>query len=125
MKTAVWSKEGGFSLFSHIPANRIYKWNAGEGVSGYVERSGSCGAATVADRYGGWTINGSNDLVFKSNGDLHLTDPPFGPSGSFEDREKAAVRGLYRVEPVNLCSTWPGARTLRPCSSPEAEVSIE
>ena len=33
---------------------------------------------TLVDRYEGKRINSPNDVVFKSNGDLYFTDPPFG-----------------------------------------------
>jgi gluconolactonase len=33
---------------------------------------------TLVDRFDGKRINSPNDLVFKSNGDLYFTDPPFG-----------------------------------------------
>jgi len=33
---------------------------------------------TLADRYEGKRFNSPNDLVFKSNGDLYFTDPPYG-----------------------------------------------
>lgn len=127
----VWSQEGGFWLFSDIPANRVYKWKAGDGVSVYLERSGYSGVVpftgkepgsngltfdregrlvlcrhgdrqiarleqdgqltVMADSYDGHRFNSPNDLVFKSNGDLYFTDPPFGLPGGFDDPEKAAV----------------------------------
>lgn len=38
---------------------------------------------TLADRYLGKRINSPNDLVYRSNGDLYFTDPPFGlPQGA-------------------------------------------
>lgn len=33
---------------------------------------------TLVDRYQGKRLNSPNDLVFKSNGDLYFTDPPYG-----------------------------------------------
>ena len=33
---------------------------------------------TLADRYKGKRFNSPNDGVFKSNGDLYFTDPPYG-----------------------------------------------
>jgi gluconolactonase len=133
----VWHKGGGYLLFSDIPANRVYKWKPGEGVSLFLANSGYSGAApfagkepgsngltldeqgrlvlcrhgdrqigrlepdgtisTVADRYDGYRINSPNDLVFKSNGDLYFTDPPFGLPRVFDDPDKAPVQGVYRV----------------------------
>lgn len=133
----VWNKEGGFLLFSDIPANRVYKWKSGEGVSVYLERSGYSGVApftgkepgsngltfdrdgrlvlcrhgdrqiarleqdgrltVLADHYDGHRFNSPNDLVFKSNGALYFTDPPFGLPKAFDDPVKAPVQGLYRL----------------------------
>jgi gluconolactonase len=52
---------------------------------------------TLADRYDGHRINSPNDLVFKSNGDLYFTDPPFGLPRAFDDPDKASVQGVYRI----------------------------
>ncbi|MGH7232595.1 MAG: SMP-30/gluconolactonase/LRE family protein [Nitrospiraceae bacterium] len=52
----------------------------------------------LADRYNGQRLNSPNDLVFKSNGDLYFTDPPFGLPGAFEDSQKEVpFQGVYRV----------------------------
>jgi gluconolactonase len=40
---------------------------------------------TLVDRYGGKRLNSPNDLVYKSNGDLYFTDPPYGLPGTFKD----------------------------------------
>ena len=37
---------------------------------------------TLADRYDGNRFNSPNDAVYKSNGDLYFTDPPYGLEGS-------------------------------------------
>ncbi len=39
----LWSKEGGFLLFSDIPRNSVMKWKDGEGVSLYMYPSGYTG----------------------------------------------------------------------------------
>ena len=53
---------------------------------------------TLADRYQGKRINSPNDLVFKSNGDLYFTDPPFGLPKNFNDpRKELPFQGVYRV----------------------------
>jgi hypothetical protein len=36
---------------------------------------------TLADRYQGNRLNSPNDLVYRSNGDLYFTDPPYGLKG--------------------------------------------
>jgi gluconolactonase len=35
--------------------------------------------------------------VYKSNGDMYFTDPPFGLPMAFDDSSKASVQGVYRV----------------------------
>ena len=54
----------------------------------------------LADRYDGKRLNSPNDLVFRSNGDLYFTDPPYGLPGAFEDPGKELpYQGVYRVTP--------------------------
>ncbi len=56
--------------------------------------------ATLADRYQGKRFNSPNDLVFKSNGDLYFTDPPYGLPGNLKDPAKELpFQGVYRVKP--------------------------
>jgi gluconolactonase len=63
-----------------------------------IARLEADGKVTVlAERYDGHRINSPNDLVFKSNGDLYFTDPPFGLPKAFDDPDKAPVQGVYRV----------------------------
>ncbi|MGH7232766.1 MAG: SMP-30/gluconolactonase/LRE family protein [Nitrospiraceae bacterium] len=43
-------------------------------------------------------MNSLNDLVFKSNGDLYFTDPPFGLPKLFDDPDKdLRFQGVYRL----------------------------
>ena len=45
-------------------------------------------------------FNSPNDLVFKSNGDLYFTDPPYGLEGGNTDPKKEMpFNGVYRVKP--------------------------
>jgi len=54
----------------------------------------------LADRYDGRRLNSPNDLVFRSNGDLYFTDPPFGLAKAFEDPAKEIpFQGVYRLTP--------------------------
>src|SRR5262249_51825015 len=54
----------------------------------------------LVDRYNGKRFNSPNDLVFKSNGDLYFTDPPYGRmvkgSDDFPDRDLDFC-GVYRL----------------------------
>jgi gluconolactonase len=50
----------------------------------------------LVERYQGRRINSPNDLVFKSNGDLYFTDPPFGlPNGSRDSAKELPFQGVY------------------------------
>jgi len=133
----VWHKQGGYLLFSDIPANSVYKWKPNDGVSLFLRNSGYSGTTPFSGKepgsngltfdpngqlvlcrhgdrqvgrletdgkitplvthYNGHQINSPNDLVFKSNGDLYFTDPPFGLPDAFDDSDKAPVQGVYRL----------------------------
>lgn len=61
-----------------------------------LEKDGS--QTTLVDRYEGKRFNSPNDLVFKSNGDLYFTDPPFGLPKSYDDPAKETpFQGVYRL----------------------------
>jgi gluconolactonase len=52
----------------------------------------------LIDNYQGKRLNSPNDLVFKSNGDLYFTDPPFGLPKTFDDPKKELpFQGVYRL----------------------------
>jgi gluconolactonase len=54
-----------------------------------VVRIEKTGAITVlADRFEGKRLNSPNDLVYRSDGALFFTDPPFGLPKAFGDRRK-------------------------------------
>jgi len=52
----------------------------------------------LADRYEGRRLNSPNDLVFRSDGTLYFTDPPFGLPGVFDDPAKELpFSGIFRA----------------------------
>lgn len=59
------------------------------------------GSKTVlVDRYRGKRLNSPNDVVFKSDGSMYFTDPPFGLPKTFDDPEKELdFSGVYRLSP--------------------------
>jgi len=63
-----------------------------------VTRLEKTGYLTVlADRYDGKQLNSPNDLVYKSDGSLYFTDPPFGLPKFFDDpRKELSWSGVYR-----------------------------
>jgi gluconolactonase len=54
----------------------------------------------LADHFEGKRLNSPNDLVYRSDGTLYFTDPPFGLPKSYDDRSKElpynGVFALYR-----------------------------
>jgi gluconolactonase len=61
-----------------------------------LERTGKI--TVVADRYEGRRLNSPNDLVYRSDGALYFTDPPFGLPKAFEDPAKdLPFSGVYMV----------------------------
>jgi len=65
-----------------------------------VTRTEADGSIRVlADGYQGKRLNSPNDLVYKSDGALYFTDPPFGLPAVYEDPAKElAFSGVYRVK---------------------------
>ena len=52
----------------------------------------------LADRYKGKRLNSPNDLVYKSDGSLYFTDPPFGLPNFYDDsRKELPFSGVYRL----------------------------
>ncbi len=64
-----------------------------------VVRVNPHGDTTVlADAYRGRRLNSPNDLVFRSDGTLFFTDPPFGLPGVFDDPDKELpFSGVFRA----------------------------
>lgn len=114
-----WSEQGGLSVF------REHSGYAGADIGEYtqpgangltidargrltvnehgnrrVTRSEADGTTTVlAERYGDKRLNSPNDLVYKNDGALYFTDPPFGlPKFADDPRRELDVSGTYRVK---------------------------
>lgn len=126
----VWHPEG-YLLFSDIPANKIYRWQAGSGFNVYLEpsensngltfdhqlrlircahsarsviRHESDGSKTVlASHYNGKKLNSPNDLVLHSSGALFFTDPCWGLKGLENSPDKELpYSGLYLLRNDSL-----------------------
>src|SRR5204862_2342155 len=65
-----------------------------------VVRLESDGRLTViADKFDGKRLNSPNDLVYRSDGTLYFTDPPFGLPKFFDDRRKELpFSGVFAVK---------------------------
>jgi gluconolactonase len=61
-----------------------------------LEKNGQL--TVLADRWDGKRLNSPNDLVYRSDGALYFTDPPFGLPRFFDDpRKELPYSGVYRV----------------------------
>ena len=60
-----------------------------------IERDGS--VTVLADSFEGKRLNSPNDLVYRSDGSLYFTDPPFGLPKSYDDpRKQLPYSGVFR-----------------------------
>jgi gluconolactonase len=65
-----------------------------------VRREHDGSFTVLADRFEGKRFNSPNDLVYRSNGDLFFTDPPYGLPATFKDPARALpFQGVYRLTP--------------------------
>lgn len=89
-------REPGSNGLTFDPAGQLVLAEHGDRRIARLEPDGK--KTTLADRYEGKRINSPNDVVFKSNGDLYFTDPPFGLPGTFDDPKKELpFQGVYRL----------------------------
>ncbi|HKO29743.1 MAG TPA: SMP-30/gluconolactonase/LRE family protein, partial [Nitrospiraceae bacterium] len=88
-------KEPGSNGLTLDAQGRLILCRHGDRQIGQLEANGTI--VPLANHYDGHQINSPNDLVFKSNGDLYFTDPPFGLPKAFDDPSKAPVQGVYRL----------------------------
>ncbi len=54
--------------------------------------------STLVDTFEGKKFNSPNDLVFRSDGSLYFTDPPYGlPKGDDDPAKELPLNGVYRL----------------------------
>jgi gluconolactonase len=97
---------GKFAEGQYIGSNGLTLDNQGRLIScehgnRRVARTEKDGKITVlADKYQGKRLNSPNDAVFKSNGDLYFTDPPYGfPKEDDGPGKELPFNGVYRLKP--------------------------
>jgi len=124
--------DGGFLVFSDIPANHIKKWTAKDGITVFRDNSNAANGNTT-DRNGNLftcehtarrltltTKDGSttvitdksadgnrysspNDLVVHSNGSVYFTDPPYGLPRT--EKKEQPGNYVFRYDPKTKQST--------------------
>ena len=83
-----------------------------------VEKTGAL--TVLADRYEGKRLNSPNDLVYRSDGTLYFTDPPFGLPKSFDDPQRElSYSGIFslhngRLQLLNTELSGPNGLALSP-----------
>jgi gluconolactonase len=66
-----------------------------------LEKNGTF--TVLADRYQGKRFNSPNDLVYKSDGSLYFTDPPYAlPKEDKDPLKEQPYNGVYRVKDGNV-----------------------
>lgn len=61
------------------------------------------GETVLADRCQGMRLNSPNDLVYRSDGALYFTDPPFGlPRADDDPRKELSFSGVFRLDERGL-----------------------
>ena len=82
----VWVKNGGYLLFSDVPANTIYRWKEGDkSASPYLKPSGYTGMGRYSNEPGsnGLIINQKGELVACEHGDRRISAMPLKVGGKF------------------------------------------
>ncbi len=117
--------DGGYLVFSDIPANELKKWTESGGVTTFrspsqnangncldpegrlvtcehtgrgISRTGKDGTVTtLVDQHDGKKLSSPNDAVVKSDGSIWFTDPPYGIK---PDQKEQAANHVFRFDPA-------------------------
>jgi gluconolactonase len=127
----VWiNKDGGFLVFSDIPANELKRWDAKKSVTTFRQASNAANGntldlqgrlisaehgahrisrtekngevVTLVDSFEGKKLNSPNDVVVKSDGTIWFTDPDYGLAGRTKEQPGNYV---YRFDPKSKNTT--------------------
>ena len=91
-----YSKEPGANGLTLDAQGRLISCEHGDRRVSRLEAGG--GKRTLADNYMGKRFNSPNDLVYKSNGDLYFTDPPYGlPKQENDTSREMDFSGVFRL----------------------------
>lgn len=95
-----YSKEPGSNGLLIDPQGRLVLCEHGNRRIGRLEEMKPDGERVgLAERYDGKRFNSPNDGVFKSNGDLYFTDPPYGLPQQEGPPRELDFCGVYRLTP--------------------------
>jgi gluconolactonase len=93
-----YGKEPGSNGLTLDPQGRLVSCEHGDRRLSVLTVNG--GKRTLVDNYQGKRLNSPNDAVFKKNGDLYFTDPPYGLPQNWDDkRRELDFCGVYRLTP--------------------------
>ena len=88
--------ESGSNGLALDAAGRLILCQHGDRRIARLEKDGAF--TTLVDSFQGKRLNSPNDLVFKSNGDLYFTDPPYGlAKGPDDPARELDFCGVYRL----------------------------
>ena len=91
-----YGKEPGSNGLALDPRGRVVFCEHGDRRVSVLTENG--GKRTLVDNYDGKRLNSPNDAVYKSNGDLYFTDPPYGLPQNWDDpRRELDFCGVYRL----------------------------
>lgn len=91
-----YGKEPGSNGLLLDPRGQLVSCEHGDRRVSVLTKGG--GKRTLVDSYQGKRLNSPNDAVYKSNGDLYFTDPPYGlPQGWDDPRRELDFCGVYRL----------------------------
>ena len=104
----VWVHEGDFLLFSDVPANTIYKWKEGEGLSVFLTPSGYTGLLPYSHEPGsnGLIINQKGELVACEHGDRRVSTMPLSKGGKRTLSDN--FQGKRHNSPNDICQKSTG-----------------
>ncbi len=93
-----WSAEPGTNGLALDPEGRLVMCEHGNRRITVLVREKDAIKRVLVSHYKGKRLNSPNDLVFKSNGDLYFTDPPYGlPRRAEDPHRELDFFGVYRL----------------------------
>lgn len=91
-----YGKEPGSNGLTLDAIGRLVLCEHGDRRVSRLEKDG--GKKTLVDNYQGKRLNSPNDVVFRANGDMYFTDPPYGLPKNWDDpRRELDFCGVYRL----------------------------